>query len=246
LDPYQIVILGVLFFLAAALYSSVGHAGASAYIAAMILVGIGTEMMKPTAFVLNIFVASLVSYRFVKQGHFNWKLFWPFACTSIPAAFLTSYFSFPVEWFKVGLTIILILGAIRLAIINENSKPLINLPFSIPLGFSVGALIGGLSGLTGTGGGIFISPIILFAGWSNLPTTAGVSAAFILVNSISGLAGSIASTHFLPWAICIWVPVVVAGGYLGSHLGIKKLSPKIFLRLLAFVMLIAAFKLITR
>lgn len=246
MDPYQIILLVVLFFIAATLYSSVGHAGASAYIAAMILVGIAPEMMKPTAFVLNIFVGSLVTYRFTKHGHFNWKLFWPFACTSIPSAFLTSYASIPIDWFKVGLTIILILGAIRLALINENSKPLINLPFSIPLALFIGALIGGLSGLTGTGGGIFLSPIILFVGWANLPTTAGVSAAFILVNSISGLAGSIASTHFLPWAICIWVPVVVAGGYLGSHLGIKKLSPKIFLRLLAFVMLIAAFKLITR
>ena len=243
MDLSHILLLGLLFFLAALLYSSVGHAGASAYIAAMVLMGVAPSIIKPTAFILNIFVASLVTYQFRKEGYFQWKLFWPFACASVPCAFLASYASLPLSWFKLGLVVILLLGALRLFLHNDDSKPWYPNRFSNYKGMMIGGMIGGLSGLTGTGGGIFLSPIILFSGWANTRTTSGISAAFILVNSIAGLLGCIASTHFIPEAIFLWVPIVAFAGFLGSQLGIRKLPPKILLRFLGLVMVIAACKL---
>lgn len=128
----------------------------------MVLVGISPNIIKPTAFILNIFVASLVTYQFRKEGYFQWKLFWPFACASVPCAFLASYASLPLSWFKLGVVIILLLGAIRLFLHNDDSKPWYPNRFSNYKGMMIGGIIGGLSGLTGTGGGIFLSPIILF------------------------------------------------------------------------------------
>ena len=184
-----------------------------------------------------------MTYQFRKEGHFQWKLFWPFACASVPCAFLASYASLPLSWFKLGVVIILLLGALRLFLQNDDSKPWYPNRFSNYKGMMIGGLIGGLSGLTGTGGGIFLSPIILFSGWANTRTTSGISAAFILVNSIAGLMGCIASTHFIPEAIFLWVPIVAFAGFLGSQLGIRKLPPKILLRFLGLVMVIAACKL---
>jgi len=209
----------------------------------MILMGIEPSVIKPTAFILNIFVASLVTYQFHREGYFQWKLFWPFACGSVPCAFLASYASLPISWFKFGLAVILLLGALRLLLNNDDSKPLFPNRFSKYKGMVAGGLIGGLSGLTGTGGGIFLSPIMLFSGWANTRTTSGISAAFILVNSIAGLMGCIASTHFIPEAIFLWVPIVAFAGFLGSQLGIKKLPPQILLRFLGLVMVLAACKI---
>ena len=193
MDPITIAGLALLFFLAALLYSSVGHAGASAYLAAMILLGVPPEIMRPTAFTLNIFVATLVTLRFQRHGHFEWQRFWPFAAASVPAAFLASYAKIPQEWFRIALALLMVLAALRLLFAKQDQQPIWNIPFSTPLAILVGMCIGTLSGMTGTGGGIFLSPVLLFLGWADARKTAGISAAFILVNSIAGLAGSIAS-----------------------------------------------------
>ncbi|MFZ9862604.1 MAG: sulfite exporter TauE/SafE family protein [Gemmataceae bacterium] len=244
MDPITIAGLALLFFLAALLYSSVGHAGASAYLAAMILVGVPTEIMKPTAFTLNIFVATLVTLRFQRHGHFDWQRFWPFATASVPAAFLASYAKIPQEWFRLALVLLMVLAALRLLLARPDQQPIWNVPFSTPLAWIVGMCIGTLSGMTGTGGGIFLSPVLLFLGWADARKTAGISAAFILVNSIAGLAGSIASTRHIPEAILLWVPVVASGAWLGTQLGIKRFSPVILLRALGVVLLFAVIKLI--
>jgi len=244
MDPITIAGLALLFFLAALLYSSVGHAGASAYLAAMILLGVPPEIMRPTAFTLNIFVATLVTLRFQRHGHFEWQRFWPFAITSVPAAFLASFANIPQEWFRIALALLMVLAALRLLFARQDQKPIWNIPFSTPLAILVGMCIGTLSGMTGTGGGIFLSPVLLFLGWADARKTAGISAAFILVNSIAGLAGSIASTRYLPGAIFLWVPVAAAGAWVGSQLGIKRFSPVILLRALGVVLLFAVIKLI--
>ena len=245
METESIALLGLLFFVASVLYSSVGHAGASAYLAAMILVGVPRELMKPTAFSLNILVATLVGVRFARAGHFRWHLFWPLALGSVPATLLGTTLPVAPATFKVALAIVLILGAARLGLMPDHAKPLIKLPFSAPLAVVVGMAIGLISGMTGTGGGIFLSPLFLLCGWAEMQTVAAISALFILVNSAAGLAGSMASSHPPPWAIVLWLPVVALGGWIGSSLGLGRLTPIMLRRLLAIVMLVACIKLLT-
>jgi uncharacterized membrane protein YfcA len=245
LEPGTVALLAILFFVASMLYASVGHAGASAYLAAMILVGVPRELMKPTAFSLNILVASLVGTRFARAGHFRWHLFWPLAVGSVPATILGTTLPVAPTTFKVSLAVVLILGASRLGLMPDHAKPLVRLSFSTPLALAVGVVIGLISGMTGTGGGIFLSPLFLLCGWAEMQTVAAISALFILVNSAAGLAGSMASSHPPPWAITLWLPVVALGGWIGSSLGLGGLAPIMLRRLLAIVMLVACIKLLT-
>lgn len=244
MEPATILLLAALFFLAAILYSSIGHAGASAYLAAMILAGVPPLIMRPTAFTLNIFVATLVTWRFHKHGHLDVKLLWPFAMASVPAAFAASFAYIPKPWFQSALVVLLVLGAIRLLVVKSDQQPIFPMRFSKLMAFLVGGLIGALSGMTGTGGGIFLSPVLLFFGWADARKTAATSAAFILVNSIAGLVGSYASAKHLPSAIFLWVPTVALGAWIGTHVGLRKFSPLLLIRFLAIVMLIAVIKLL--
>lgn len=240
----DIILLSILIFAAGLLYSSVGHAGASGYLAAMALFGLAPEVMKPTALTLNILVATIATVQFYRAGFFSWNTFLPFAISSIPFAFIGGAMSLPGHTYKQIVGIVLLFTAYhffrqRHAAILKASKPVPVLAAVIS-----GAGIGLLSGAVGVGGGIFLSPLILFMGWAGTKQTAGVSAAFILVNSIAGLAGHLASVKYLPDAIYFWAIAALLGGIIGSHLGSRRFSNAIFYRLLGIVLVIAGIKFI--
>ncbi len=238
------LLLSLLIFLAAMLYSSVGHAGASGYLAAMALFGLAPSSMKPAALVLNVLVAFIASVRFYRAGCFDWNKFWPFALTSIPCAFLGGLFTLPSSVYKQLLGLILLFAAYRLFRYTQSAaaSALRPVPFLVALG--CGTLIGLLAGLTGVGGGIFLSPILLLMGWADTKQTAGVSALFILVNSLSGLAGQWVSVPQLPTEIYFWGLAAVAGGLIGSEFGSHRLANRTLRRILALVLVIAGLKLI--
>lgn len=237
-----LVALAAAVFLIAVLYSSVGHAGASGYIAAMTLFGLAPAVIKPTALALNILVASIATLQFARSGHFSWKLFWPFALLAVPAAFVGGYVALPAHVFKVVLGLVLLYSAFRLLVTAGAEKPVRIAP--LWLAVACGAVIGLLSGLTGTGGGIFLTPLLLFMGWASPKRAAAVSALFILLNSTAGLLGNVSSTRQLP--SYLWVLLVAAGigGTLGSYLGSNRVPVTAIKRLLAGVLLIAGGKLV--
>jgi uncharacterized membrane protein YfcA len=225
------------------LYSSVGHAGASGYIAVMTLAGFAPERIKPLALVLNILVASITSVQFYRAGHFSWKLFWPIALLASPMAYLGGYLSLPLDWFKALLGLVLAGSAFWLLFpIQAHEK---TAEPTKPVAIVAGAGLGLLSGLTGTGGGIYLSPLLLWMGWAKTKTVSAVSAVFILVNSVSGLAGLASSGRAMPeqwYYLALWV---VIGGSIGATLGSFKLPVRWARILLSIVMGIASAKLLT-
>ena len=238
----QLPLLSIAILAIAFLYSSVGHAGASGYIAVMTLFSLAPEVIKPTALVLNILVASIASWQFWRAGHFSWKLFWPFAALSVPLAFTGGYLSLPTRAFKVLVGVVLLFSAARLL-----TRPPADIQKSNPsrtTALAIGSGIGLLAGLTGTGGGIFLTPLLLFSQWARARTTGAVSAVFILVNSLAGLAGHLSAAKTVPSPALILVGVAGAGGIAGSYLGSHRLPPTAIKRLLAVVLLIAGGKLI--
>lgn len=241
----EVLLLALLVFAAAALYSSVGHAGASGYIAAMALFGVAPTVMKPTALCLNVLVATIATYRFWRAGAFRWRTFYPFAATSIPFAFLGGALQLPTTIYKQVVGVALLFAAFRL-FQRTLAKAVKTETHEAPLvaALLLGALIGLLSGLTGVGGGIFLSPLLLLMSWADARRTAGVSAAFILVNSASGLLGNLASVRALPAAIPYLAAAALVGGLVGSELGSRRLPPPAIRRLLALVLVVAAVKLI--
>ncbi len=242
MTPEQLSILVFAIFLIAFLYSSVGHAGASGYIAVMSLFGLAPAVIKPTALTLNILVACVGAWQFWRAGHFSWRLFWPFAILSIPSAFLGGYLNLPAHTFKIFVGIILLFSAVRF-LLRPAEDTILGEP-SPPLAISLGSGLGFLSGLTGTGGGIFLTPLLLFKHWATAKRAAAVSAMFILVNSISGLLGNLSSTKSFPsFAFALAVAAVV-GGSAGSYFGSQRFPHVIIRRLLAVVLLIAGTKLI--
>lgn len=235
----SLLIVGI--FIIAVLYSSVGHAGASGYIAVMSLLAIAPETIKPTALCLNILVGSIASWQFYRAGHFSWSLFWPFALLAAPFSFLGGQINLPTQTFKFILGLILIYSALRFFMPNQQQAVIKN-P-ALPLALGTGASIGLVSGLTGTGGGIFLTPLLLLMGWADAKRAAAVSALFVLSNSIFGLAGNYASTKSLPsfiWALLITAGI---GGTIGAYLGSRRIQASWIKKLLAIVLLIAAAKL---
>lgn len=229
--------------LVAFLYSAVGHAGASGYIAVMTLFGLTSAVIKPSALILNILVASLTAYQFWRAGHFSWSLFWPFAVLSVPLAFVGGYVNLPTHYFKILVGLVLLYSAVRFFLSSQVQEENIAPP-PLSVALVTGAGLGLLSGLTGTGGGIFLTPLLIFFRWSKTKTASAVSALFILVNSISGLLGNLSSTKQLPFFA---VPVALAaliGGAAGSYLGSQRFSIVFIKRLLAVVLLIAGIKLV--
>ena len=246
-DPNHEILLGVLFFAAAMLYSSVGHGGGSGYLAAMAIMGVPPAMMRPTALMMNIGVASISLYKFARAGGFRWRLFLPFAITSVPMAFVGGRIQLPIAWFGVLVGVVLLFSAARLFMdtMQDDGTPRpITGPPPVWLALLAGAGIGLLSGLTGVGGGIFISPLIVLMGWATVRDSAAPTAAFILVNSISGLLGLLTRQPTLPEALPYWVGAVIVGGLIGASLGARRLGNNGLRRALAAVLVIAGAKMV--
>jgi uncharacterized membrane protein YfcA len=236
--------LALLIFAAAVLYSSVGHAGASGYLAAMALYDVAPAEMKPTALVLNILVATVATVRFYAAGSFSWRVFLPFACASVPFAFVGGQMVLPNPVYRQVVGATLLVAAFRLFTHSapREGQALRRLPPAV--GVACGAVIGLLSGLTGVGGGIYLTPLLLFTHWADTRQAAGVSAAFIFVNSVAGLAGHSLATRTLPHALPLFAVAAVAGGLIGSGLGSRRLGSPAFRRVLGVVLVIAAAKML--
>jgi hypothetical protein len=232
-----------LLFLAALLYASVGHAGASGYLAAMALFGLAPEVMKPTALVLNILVASIATLKFYRAKCFSWPIFWPLALTSVPFSFIGGTLSLPGGVYKPIVGVVLLYAAVRMWLMKPTEGPTAIKPMPLWAALSTGAVIGLLSGLTGVGGGIFLSPLLLFLSWADTRQTSGVSAAFILVNSVAGLLGHLSSLTLLPDAIPIWTIAAGVGGWIGAEYGSRRFGNPTIRRLLAAVLVIAGLKM---
>ena len=239
--PFEITIV-IAVFLVAVLYSSVGHGGASGYLGVMAFLAVAPEVTRPTALVLNLFVASIAFVQFYRAKHFDWKIFLPFAVASVPMAFVGGMIHLPTTIYKIILGVTLILAAIRLAI-NLKSEREPNAP-QIWICLIIGAILGLVSGLVGVGGGIFLTPILLLFNWTETKKAAGISALFILVNSISGLLGNRAQVLELPSTVWIWITAAVIGGIIGATLGSFRFNSLTLRRVLAVGLLIAGVKLI--
>jgi uncharacterized membrane protein YfcA len=228
-------------FIAAMLYSSVGHGGGSGYLAVMALFGAPPESMRPAALSLNVLVATIGLIRFYRVGAFSWSHFWPFAVASVPCAFLGSRITLPIGMFKAAVGVVLLFAAYRLFVetASDTSK---NVPLGIAL--ACGAGLGLLSGLTGVGGGVFLSPLLLFMGWTTTRQSCGVAAAFILVNSIAGILGLISKGATFPAELPFWVLAAATGGLIGAELGSRRLNSSTLRKVLAIVLIVSGMKML--
>jgi uncharacterized protein len=240
----NLLIIALLMAIAATLYSSVGHGGASAYLAIMALFSVAPETMRPTALTLNLLVSAVAAIRFAGRGQTNWRLLAAFAVTATPAAFLGGMIQLPPEWYRPLVGIVLLLAALRLFWQPERLAARPSQPPSLAVSLPVGASLGLLAGLTGTGGGIFLSPLIILFGWENARRTSGVAATFIFLNSAAGLLGNVASVQALPPGLPLLLVAVGAGALLGSWAGVARLPRHRLLQLLGLVLTIAGLKLV--
>ncbi len=234
------------------LYSSVGHGGASGYLAVMALFNFAPATMRPTALVLNICVSSIAAFKFWRGGFFSWRKFYPFAVASVPLAFIGGSLNLPAPFFKSTVGVLLLAAAFLLArrerTVEESGDQNVKV-ISPAFALLCGAVLGLLSGLTGVGGGIFLSPLLLFMKWTDVRQTAAISAMFILVNSIAGLGANLSQTSIAvlpsPIVFSLFAAAVILGGYLGATFGAnRKQSTLLLRRLLAIVLLIAALKML--
>ncbi|MGC6399511.1 sulfite exporter TauE/SafE family protein [Sphingomonas sp. FW199] len=226
----------------ALLYSSVGHAGASGYIAVLTLAGLAPAEIRPVALVLNIIVASIGTWQFWRAGHFSWGLFWPFALLATPMAYLGGWLALPADYLKIAIGVVLLLSSANLILRPAEKRE--GRPPRRAVALASGGVLGLFAGLTGTGGGIFLTPLLILTGWARTKQAAGVSVPFILVNSAAGLAGNLSATRSLPDFIWPLVAAVIIGGGVGAWLGSNRLPHQAIKRLLALVLLIAGLKLI--
>jgi len=226
------------------LYASVGHGGASGFLALMALFSISPDFMRSSALILNVFVSSIAFIQYYRKGHFKWPIFIPFALGSIPMSFLGGSFSMDPSIYKKILGVCLIFAILRLlGVFGQKSTEI--KPLNPIVGLCIGMVLGLVSGLIGIGGGIILSPIILIFHWANMKTTAAISALFILVNSLSGLAGLFFAGNLQPTShIYIWVLVALIGGSFGGYAGSSRYSNKFLEKMLALVLVFASLKLI--
>jgi uncharacterized protein len=230
-----------LFFLVAFLYASVGHGGASGYLALMALLSYSAAVMKPTALLLNVMVSLIAFVSFYRARHFRPQLLWPLIAASIPFAYLGSVLPISESLYKKVLGVVLLLSIIRMVLANAE-KPVSPAPKWYVLS-GIGAGIGLVSGMIGMGGGILLSPVLLLMNWANQKQTAAISAIFIFLNSMAGIAGQMRKGFVLSPEILYIVGFVIAGGWLGAYIGAEKLKSTYMKYVLALVLLLAAGKL---
>lgn len=235
--------LAVCIFVVAILYASVGHGGASGYLAVMALFSLHPLALKPTALVLNIVVAGVASWLYLTAKQFSWRVFWPFAVTSIPASYLGGCFQLPPHLYRPVLGVVLIFAAWRLLVRKERREGEIHPP-ALPLAMAVGAVLGFFSGLIGVGGGIFLSPLMVLLGWARVREVSGVAALFILVNSIAGLLGHLGSLQQVPDYAPLLAGMALVGGTLGALGGSRHLPVPAILKAMAMVLVIAGGKML--
>jgi uncharacterized membrane protein YfcA len=243
-EEVVVVLLAAGMLFAAFGYASVGHGGASAYLAAMALAGVAPAEMRPIALLLNILVSSLSSYRFYRAGYFRWRLFWPFALVSVPLAYVGGAITLPGQAYKILVGVVLLYAAWQLwrsGRAGEEMRPVREPP--LHLAMAIGGAMGLLAGLTGVGGGIFLSPLLLMLGWAGTKQTSAVAAPFILVNSIAGLA-AVAKSAALPAYVWILAPAVMVGGWLGAEYGSRRFANPVVRRVLAVVLALAGAKML--
>ncbi len=238
-----IVMLSVIIFMVAIMYSSIGHGGASGYIAAMALFGILPAVLKPTALCLNLTVSFVAALCFARAGYFSWSLFWPFALTSVATSFVGGYINLPLHLYKILLGCVLFISAYRLLAQSKLERGVIRRPTTV-ISLVAGAVIGLISGLIGVGGGIFLSPLLVLMGWAEAKEASAVSAVFILVNSASGLLGYLYRHQAVPDVPSSLIMAAIVGGIIGSYAGCHKLPRYIVVRTLSFVLLTAGSKMI--
>lgn len=246
MDTTDTILLAALILLAAVLYTSVGHAGASGYIAAMALFGLSPSVMKPTALALNILVAGWATWTWTDKGRtLNTQALLPLVLGSVPAAFVGGAFQLSDQVYRglIGLTLL----AAGLKFLShpklKSDEPETPLP-SVPRlpGLAVGIVVGLLSGLTGTGGGIFLSPLLLVLGWAGPRQASAIAAPFILMNSVAALLGNVAALQNVPKELFWFIPAALAGAAIGTRIGTRWASSRNLLQLLGAVLLIAAAK----
>jgi uncharacterized membrane protein YfcA len=228
-------------------YASVGHGGASAYIAAMALAGIAPAEMRPIALALNILVSSLGTWKFARAGYFRWRLLWPFAVVSIPMAYVGGAITLPGQAYKILVGVVLFYAAVQLWRSGRSGEEMREVR-EPPLGWAmlIGAAMGLLAGLTGVGGGIFLSPLLLMLGWAGTKQTSAVAAPFILVNSLAGLAAIFAAKGAaLPSYVWLLAAAVLIGGWLGAEYGSRRFANPVVRRVLAVVLALAGAKMVS-
>ena len=238
-----LILLLICILAVAILYSSVGHGGGSGYIAVLALFSLTPAAFKPTALVLNILVSAIATFSFARAGHFSWRLFWPFAAASIPCSFIGGYINLPPHLYKPLVGIILLASACRLFYHTESVDMEIRQP-SAPAALIFGAFLGLLSGLTGVGGGIFLSPLLLLLKWGRVREVSAVAALFVLVNSIAGLLGHLSSLQAIPHFTPLLAVAALIGGSIGAFFGSRRLPVASVVKSLAVVLTIAGVKLL--
>lgn len=240
----DIFLLIPLIFFAALIFSAVGHGGASAYLATFALIGMAPASMRPAALCLNVLVASIALTKFYKVRAFDWPLFWPIALTSVPAAFIGGLVTLPNQTYKAVVGACLLYAAWTIFSHANKSGDVMVKPVAKPVLMGLGAGLGLLAGLTGVGGGIFLSPILLHFNWAKPKVISGVAAAFILANSIAGLVGFLSKTPILPAGLVYWALAAIVGGLIGAEYGSKRLTNPTIRKLLAAVLVFAGSKML--
>jgi uncharacterized membrane protein YfcA len=242
LQLHSLFIFSALLLVVSFLYASVGHGGASGYLALMALFSFPTVIMKPTALLLNIFVSAVSFWFFKKSNHFKWSLFYPFALSSIPMAFLGGSFTIDATLYKQILGVFLAIAILRM--LNVFGKGDVHSrPINLFLALLIGSVIGLFSGMIGIGGGIILSPIIILLGWGNMKEAAAVSALFIFVNSVSGIMGFTLQGGAIPENSWYFIPVALVGGTFGAIYGSTKFNMQTLKYVLSGVLIIATIKL---
>lgn len=230
-------------FIVAFLYASVGHGGASGYLALMAIFSIAPDQMKPTALLLNLFVSSVAFFQFYRGGYFKWKTFWPFALTSVPLSFIGGTITVNNLVYKKILGILLLIPVFRFLFFG-NAAPKDLKPANITLSLIIGAIIGFLSGMIGIGGGIILSPVLLLLKWADQKQAAAISALFIFVNSVAGLTGQLSKGIHFSSEMIVYVAVAFCGGMLGAYFGAIRFPQTILKYVLAIVLAAASYKLL--